>query len=130
MQQNYIITKKAVENLQPQGKMIIDIVREAGGTIERRALVAKLGPKLKATGSKQTPERVLSFYKQILLGGGYVKIERSQGIATSKPRTVTSVSESTPDGEDDAAPAPAAAAAAPATPPPAPSVAPAEPAAV
>lgn len=82
--QTYVLDKRDQDNLQPQGKMILAIIATAQGRLERSKLLERLAAKLKASGSKQSATRVLSFYKQILVGGHYVKIEKSG--APAKPK--------------------------------------------
>ena len=63
------------QNLEPQAKQIVEIVRGAPeGRISRDELLARIKEKIKTT---MPPERLLSYYKSKLLSKKFVKVEQA-----------------------------------------------------
>lgn len=67
--------KDADDSLVPQAAEIVKIVREAGGTLSKKELVAALGTRIQ---SKQAPGRVLSFYKGALIKNGFITVAKAE----------------------------------------------------
>lgn len=75
----FTATEKDISDLPPQAKVIVKTAR--GGATKERILKA-----LSVSESKQKPGRVLSYYKQMLVSKGFIKVvEEKEKKKAAKP---------------------------------------------